>query len=277
MGLLPIHAAGHHNDPANDPGRRAVIDRVISSYTPTITALLHARRPAPPLTGEGATHPALIVTMPTTPGLEDHGQLRFVQEEARMLASRLPGAIILTEPDPANGDDASRAASDPDAIPTRANVFAHLATCPIAHFACHGTNNPADPSSSRLLLHDHRDAPLTVSALGSAHLEHARLAYLSACDTALSTSTQLIDEAIHLASAFQLAGYPHVIGTLWAIDDYVAVQIAETFYAALIEKGSDLALDASYAAIALHEAIRAVRDTFPTTPSLWASHIHTGA
>ena len=40
--MLPIHAAGHHARPP-DPGRRAVMNRVISSYTPTIGALAHAR------------------------------------------------------------------------------------------------------------------------------------------------------------------------------------------------------------------------------------------
>ncbi|MQY31867.1 CHAT domain-containing protein [Nocardia aurantia] len=68
--------------------------------------------------------------------------------------------------------------------------------------------------------------PLTVAALAEIHLDHARLAYLSACETALTTDARLLDEAIHLASAFQLAGYPHVIGTLWTIADQTTVQIA---------------------------------------------------
>lgn len=276
MSLLPIHAAGHHDDPADAPGRRAVIDRVISSYTPTITALHHALRPASPLGGQDGTPSALIVAMPTTPGLPDYGRLRFVEEEARILANRLPGAVILAEPDPGNGDDASGAAVDLITAPTRANVLSHLTACPTAHFACHGVSDPADPSSSRLLLHDHHDAPLTVSALASLHLDHARLAYLSACDTALSASSQLIDEAIHLTSALQLAGYPHVIGTLWAIDDHIAVQIADAFYAALTNAPGP-GFDTRHAATALHEAVRTVRSTYPNTPSLWASHIHVGA
>ena len=277
MGLLPIHAAGYHGDPSDDPGRRTVIDRVISSYTPTVTALRHARRPAPPPTRQSGAQPALIVAMPTTPGLPDHGQLRFVREEARLIADRLPGAVTLTEPDPADSDDMSGATIDPDTAPTRANVLARLTAAPAAHFACHGVSDAADPSSSRLLLRDHRDVPLTVSALASVHLDHAQLAYLSACDTALSTSAQLIDEAIHLASAFQLAGYPHVIGTLWTINDYIAVQIADAFYAALTNNAAGSGFDASDAAMALHEAVRTVRNTLPGTPSLWASHIHAGA
>ena len=208
--------------------------------------------------------------MPTTPGIPYGGKLRFVPEEVRILNSRLPGSVTLVEPDAAGRDATASAALDQETAPTRTNVLTHLAVCPIAHFACHGVNDPADPSRSRLLLHDHSEAPFTVSALGSLHLNHLRLAYLSACDTAISTNTQLIDEAIHLASGFQLAGYPHVIGTLWAVNDHVAVAVADAFYAAFTNEPNS-------AATALHEAVRAARRALRGTPSLWASHIHVGA
>ena len=103
-------------------------------------------------------------------------------------------------------------------------MLEHLPGCAIAHFACHGYTDPADPSQSRLLLHDHRRDPLTVAALAPLALDHAHLAYLSACSTARATDTRLLDEAIHLATAFQLAGFPHVIGTLWEINDAIAVE-----------------------------------------------------
>ncbi|MYX40196.1 hypothetical protein GTW59_03695, partial [Streptomyces sp. SID89] len=37
LAALPLHAAGHHD------GRRSVLDRVVSSYTPTVRALAYAR------------------------------------------------------------------------------------------------------------------------------------------------------------------------------------------------------------------------------------------
>jgi len=46
-------------------------------------------------------------------------------------------------------------------------------------------------------------------------------------------SGQLLDEAIHLAAAFQLAGFPNVIDTHWTIRDDIAVSVADTFYAQL--------------------------------------------
>ncbi|MGW8778409.1 CHAT domain-containing protein [Streptomyces sp. NPDC055796] len=275
LGLLPLHAAGHHTDARDDPSRRTVMDRVVSSYTPTVRALRHAReRGRPPGAGEapGAGR-ALIVAMPTTPGLSGEGRLRFVDAEAAVVEARFPDHVLLRE-----GDRAQE-----DAAPTKANVLAQLPHCAIAHFACHGTSDPADPSRSRLLLHDHEDDPLTVESLAPVALDHARLAYLSACRTAAIDTVSPLDETVHLTSAFQLAGFPHVIGTLWEIDDQIAVRIARTFYDGL--RTDSGAVDPDRAARALHAAVRQVRDGHDLspghdrsrTPLLWAAHLHTGA
>ncbi|MFE9328211.1 CHAT domain-containing protein [Nocardia sp. NPDC052278] len=268
MNLLPIHAAGYHTIPP-DPQGRTVLDRVVSSYTPTITALGFARQHRSIPLPSGARR-ALIVAMPTTPGIP--GSLTFVRDEAEMLAARLPESVQLTEPKPG-----ALSPTPANELPTKANVVSLLSSCPIAHFSCHGTSDPTDPSLSRLLLHDHSTDPLTVAALAQLHLDDAQLAYLSACATALTTNTELIDEAIHLTAAFQLAGYPHVIGTLWAINDHVAAQIAEEFYTRLTSIESRDTLDVGHAAHALHDAVRAVRGDFPATPSLWGAYLHSGS
>jgi hypothetical protein len=265
MGLLPVHAAGHHTQSA-DPARRTVMDRVISSYTPTIGALAHARRHL--ITQHAEADQSLVVAMPTTPGLADQGKLPNVPAETAMLQTRLPHLYLLAEPGTAAGLSARQ-------IPTKATVLSHLNGRAIAHFACHGYSDPSDPSRSRLLLHDHASDPLTVAALAPVDLDNARLAYLSACSTALTADTTLLDEAIHLASAFQLAGFPHVIGTLWQAHDELAIDIAESFYTALANDNG--VLDTSRAADALHQAVREARDRYPITPSLWAAHIHAGA
>ncbi|MFD7003807.1 CHAT domain-containing protein [Streptomyces mirabilis] len=274
LGLLPLHAAGYHTDAADDPRQRSVMDRVISSYTPTVRALRYARERTP----SPAAARSLIVAMPTTPGLSDHGRLRFVDAEATMLQTRLPDPVLLKEPDPADGT------ADPSAPrPTKAHVLEQLPQCAIAHFACHGASNPADPSKSQLLLHDHADDPLTVASLAPVMLGQARLAYLSACRTAVIDTAELLDEAIHLTAAFQLTGFPHVIGTLWEINDDIAFTIADLFYAAL--QTNSVGLDPDRAAHALHKAVRKVRDGhgLPApfdrrqAPLLWAAHLHAGA
>jgi Tetratricopeptide repeat len=99
LGLLPLHAAGHHN-PAR-PGH-TVIDRVISSYTPTIRALHHARQqaaaaPAKP-SPDGPR--SLIVAMPATPDLPRPAPLPYALREASMLARLLPAPLTLETPNP---------------------------------------------------------------------------------------------------------------------------------------------------------------------------------
>ncbi|KAI6524645.1 hypothetical protein MCOR05_009692, partial [Pyricularia oryzae] len=64
-----------------------------------------------------------------------------------------------------------------------------------------------------------------------------------------------VDESIHLANAFQLAGFRHVIGTLWSVDDKLCVDIARLFYEFLMENMEDESVSR-----ALHQATRTLRD-----------------
>ncbi len=267
LSLLPIHAAGYHTE-APSPRRRTVMDRVVSSYTPTITALRYARQHPPTRRPDTALR-ALIVALSSTPGIE--GRLDFVGDEAAALAARLPGSLLLS------GPDGSKTTRPIGSLPTKRNVINNLSDYPIAHFACHGTSDPTDPSHSQLLLHDHRSDPLTIACLAPIRLEQAQLAYLSACETALNKNIELIDEVIHLTAAFQLVGYPHVIGTLWPINDPYAAQVAEHFYAALLPARAGDSYEIEYAAHALHFAVRTIRDVIPATPTLWGAYLHAGA
>ncbi|MGA5872274.1 CHAT domain-containing protein [Streptomyces cinereoruber] len=274
LSLLPMHAAGYHSEPPRADleirERRTVMDRVVSSYTTTIRTLHHARRhhtSAPP------TSQSLIVAMPTTPGIR--GRLDHVSEEASILCDLLPKPTLLIEPDA--GADRTAASGGPDAQPTKARVLDNLSDCGIVHFACHGAHDPTDPSQSLLLLHDHEHDPLTVASLAEMRMGSAQLAYLSACRTAFMGSTELIDEAIHLTAAFQLAGFSHVIGTLWEINDEIASRMAADFYAELGRVSNwHGGLDTYSAARALHRTVRNVRDRYPKAPYLWAAHLHAG-
>ncbi|CAM5620133.1 CHAT domain-containing protein [Streptomyces tanashiensis] len=266
LSLLPLHAAGHHT-PHHDPSHqtRTVLDRVVSSYTPTIGALRHARLRTARTPVQTRT---LIVAMPSTPGLEGQGRLPAVTREAALLQARLPQPVLLAEPD-------GNATTKEDQIPTKAAVVTHLTETAIAHFACHGDSHATDPSQSLLLLHDWQQDPLTVASLTPVNLDHARLAYLSACSTALTLNPDLLDESIHLTSAFQLAGFPHVIGTFWKINDEYSADITDAFYTRLTDSEGNV--DTGRAAHALHGTIRSLRDQLPLTPSLWAAHLHAGA
>ena len=251
LAFLPLHAAGHHDGTGATAGR-SVLDRVVSSYLPTAASL-----PAPPAAGAaaGATETAapevLVVAMPCTPSEPD---LDCAQDEADYIAARLPRVDVLS-----------------GAGATRAAVLAALPGHPWAHFACHAASSADDASAARLLLADHEDHPLTVREIAGLRIPRAQLAYLSACDTARGP-VKLADEAVHITGAFHMAGYAHVIGTLWSLDDEIAAEVAKDIYASLTAQGPD----AAPTALALHHAIRKVRERQPGLPALWAAHVHVG-
>ncbi|WP_406499838.1 CHAT domain-containing protein [Streptomyces sp. NBC_00846] len=285
LSLLPVHAAGHHLMAGEERCPRTVIDRVVSSYTPSLRTLIHTRRlatsagsasSASTAVSTAPTGPvprALVVAMPTTPGLPGMGRLPFVADEVRVLRRHFPQLTLLA------GEEAALGGIEE---PTKNSVLARLADHPIAHFSCHGASDSEQPSHSRLLLQDHESAPLTAASLTPVALDRAQLAYLSACSTAATWPVRLLDESIHLASAFQVAGFPHVISTLWEIDDQLSVSVADDFYANLCTVGGDF--DISCAAHALHQAVRRARngsgDMGPADmtrgPFFWASYVHIG-
>lgn len=95
-----------------------------------------------------------------------------------------------------------------------------------AHFACHARADLLSPADSGLWLHD---GPLRLPEIGALHLPHAELAYLSACSTA-DHGGRYADETLDIASAFHLAGFRHVIASLWPLNDQIAMQTASAFY-----------------------------------------------
>ncbi|MFF3147983.1 CHAT domain-containing protein, partial [Streptomyces sp. NPDC057927] len=105
-------------------------------------------------------------------------------------------------------------------------------------------------------------------------LPYADLAYLSACSTS-NTHPDNADEALHITGAFQLAGYRRVIGTLWPVNDTTSVEITRATYADLTHGGSTPPRT-ELSAQALHRAVRALRDRYPASPSLWAGYVHVG-
>ncbi|QIJ61004.1 CHAT domain-containing protein [Streptomyces sp. JB150] len=248
--LLPLHAAGRK---IPHGGGDSVLDRVVSSYTPTLRALLHARnQPRPHQRSSAGKHGArgLIVSLPSTPGWAD---LPAAEREARELHHRHPDAELLTGP----------AATAP-------SVREALGRCSWAHFACHGMQDLGRPSRGALILHD---GPLTLRDIANLRLPHARFAFLSACETSRG-GIVLADEAISFAAALQLAGFPDVIGTLWSIDDTLAPDVAGLVY-------EDLSCPprpgtSPDPAAALHAAVRAVRAEHPRAVTRWAPYVHVG-
>ncbi|ARZ66002.1 hypothetical protein SMD11_0336 [Streptomyces albireticuli] len=295
LSLLPLHAAGHYGPGADaidgtdetggaGGGPRALPDRYVCSYTTTLRALAAQTAPgsgtawaegtggngstgghgsARAESDRGASEPGrmLAVDQSDTPGLPP---LPHARAEVRLLSGRVPRTTILA------GRRASRTAVL-DALPAHSFL----------HFSGHGSQNPEDSAGGALYCHDHeRSGPLTVADISRLRLSHARLAFLSACETARGAAG-LPDEAVHLAGALQLAGFTHVVAAQWAVDDESALRAAEDFYAGLTRPrspggpGDPGDLDPDRAATALHSAVQRLRAR-DDDPLWWAAYVHTG-
>jgi CHAT domain-containing protein len=107
-------------------------------------------------------------------------------------------------------------------------VLEQLVDCDMIHFAGHGISDHVNPFKSGLLLQAGHGAvkkkdKLSVRQISDVHLKGARMAYLSACSTAENRAQTLLDEVIHLASGFQMAGFPHVVASMWSTEDDLCV------------------------------------------------------
>ncbi|CAF9931585.1 MAG: hypothetical protein GOMPHAMPRED_005962 [Gomphillus americanus] len=258
---LPFHAAGDHSPGSTEN----TFSHVTSSYASSIKTLSYSRSRCS--VNIGSDWKTMIATMPVTPGLKaDRARLPGVVTEKRNVTDILQHHSTI--------EDVEQ--------PSTKGVIRHLEDCNIAHFACHGRTNLLDPLSSGLILQrtdDNGSAVqdlLTVHGLSEINLQNARLAYLSACSTAENKAARLADEAIHVVSGFQVAGFPHVIGCLWPSVDQVCTEVARSFYASLVAQGS-LCLDSKAIAVALHRSVLEARAKDWKRPLNWAQFVHYGA
>ncbi|MFJ6810943.1 CHAT domain-containing protein [Streptomyces anulatus] len=253
LALLPLHATGQHSAPNGssiDTEPTAVLDAVVSSYTPNLRTLIAGRRPS----AVDTEHRLLVVALPEPPAYASRlGSLPGARTEVALLTARLP--------------DRSTPLINEQA--THAEVAERLADHAFIHFACHGAQDLFDPFKNRLLLYD---APLSVSDLARHTAPRAELAFLSACQTAIGGANQP-DEAIHLAAGLQFIGYRHVIATLWSIADRPAPEVADQIWKTLTPGGE---FQPDLAAVAVHQAVRALRRRRPAAPHVWAPYIHLG-
>jgi hypothetical protein len=238
LSLLPLHCAGGFDQDA----RPSVSERFVSSYLP----LLRARHAIPDDRNPRPGQQTLVVAMPATQGA---WKLSGAAAEGDAVTSLSPGGRLLTGP------------------VTRDRLLAELPDYANFHFAGHARGDPDDPSASALLLDD---GPVTVQDISRLNLAHANLSYLSACETA-APGEALIDETISVASAFQMAGFRHVVATLWPVPDRVARDVATAVWSALDDK----VLPGNTAA-SLHRAVCDLRSRFPENPSRWAPYVHVG-
>jgi CHAT domain-containing protein len=231
------------------------MDRVVSSYTATVRALLHATggTQAPATDSGGAGDRVLVVAVPRTPGERD---LPGARREVDLVRSIFPGATVL------DGDKARSS-----------TVRAQLPRHSWIHFAGHAALSADPDDGSTLVIPVDDGRPLSVHDIRRLRVAGVEAAVLSACGTA-APLRRLPDESLHLAAAFQLAGYWHVTATLWPVSDSLALRMTRSLYRQVAcadpPRGDALPL-------ALHHAVRQLRRRWPDRPTIWAAHVHAGA
>lgn len=141
---------------------------------------------------------------------------------------------------------------------TKTVLLEHLKECTVFHFAGHGYTNQDNPSQSYLCLEKGPEDVIRDSDLLELDLFSRLpfLAYLSACGTGQTKADTFLDESIHLISSCQLAGFRHVIGTLWEVNDEICVDAATIVYEGI--RDGNMSNDS--VARGLHKASMVLRD-----------------
>ena len=241
LAFLPIHAAGIYGTGAGE----RLSDYVVSSYTPTLTAILDTSPPIAP-----HDFKILTVAQPSTPYATSIPGTKAEIEEVEAIAG-IGRTVSLTSEHA-----------------TVARVVQEMRVTDWVHLACHGQQRTGDPMKSGLLLHDRI---LELSEIVKLALTRADFAFLSACQTATGDE-KVADESVHLAAGMFMAGYRSVIATMWSINDNDAPRIARDVYQRILKDGQPNRKEAAHA---LHDAVKRLRESGATFVS-WVPFIHIG-
>ncbi|KAF8205151.1 CHAT domain-containing protein [Mycena galopus ATCC 62051] len=249
LAFLPIHAAGLYGK--DEAFGSKVSDFLISSYTPSLTALFHGFRP------QCESKEDLQLLAVTQPSAKGQSYIPGTHDEVKCIKQHAKGKVPVLWLD--------------ENMATTENVQKGMKESRWVHFACHGVQSTSPTESALLLAGSLR---LTLSNIIELSLPNADLAFLSACQTATG-SKDLQDESVHLTAGMLLAGYRGVIGTMWSITDNDAPQVASDVYAYLLEASPP---DPTRAAEALHLAVRKLREQSREKKSFlhWVPFIHFG-
>jgi CHAT domain-containing protein len=192
--FLPLHAAGIYQGPVAD--QVCCSDYVVSSYTPTVSALLRAQARAVSVTSTDIDMLLVGEDCARNPSMN---RLWSIQRELEGIESVAKS---------------QRFGSTVEVIAHAATVHQvteRVRSASFLHLACHGIQNQKNALESGFYL---SNGMLTISKLMDLQLDKPWLAYLSACETAKGDVEQP-DQVMHLAAAMLFAGFKHVVATMW--------------------------------------------------------------
>jgi CHAT domain-containing protein len=184
--FVPIHAAGIYEGSSQE----CCSDFMVSSYTPTLSALVQAQRSKLTLTPDEVVLLAIAADDPDDSSMPRLPHVTRETEDIINIARDAGASCIL---------DSSKAARS------------KLRVANLVHFACHGIQHATEPHRSQFCLSDGR---LSVTDLMKMNLERAFCAFLSACETATG-DPEHADEVVHLAATMLCVGFRSVVATMW--------------------------------------------------------------
>jgi CHAT domain-containing protein len=243
---LPLHAMG----PIRSDGYHKLYfsDLYIPSYTPTLSALIEARKPGP----HSFEKPSiLLVAQPDEFMPNAWDEISLIQCLNRTVTT------LVSE------------------MATPSAVLEHLQDHRFSHFSCHGILETGKPFDASFKLY--QGQRLTLLDIIRSRLPSAEFAFLSACHTAELTGDSIADEGLHLSAAVQYSGFRSVVGTMWAMADSDGPVIAKHFYASVF---SDKWKGVPYyarTAEALRDAVQVLRMKKRVSTERWVNFVHYGA
>ncbi|KAH7884835.1 CHAT domain-containing protein [Phlebopus sp. FC_14] len=244
---LPLHAAGPYRT-----GAKNLAKIYISSYTPTLSALIRSRRQT--ASRSAAVPRSFLAIGQGQPGPSTgQNELKCVDAELDLVKSLVLPSMTCDSLSGENG--------------TADAVLTGLQTHAWVHLACHGRQDAHQPFNSSFAL---RDRSLTLLDIVRAELANPEFAFLSACHTAVGDKNTP-DEVVHLAAGIQFSGFGSVIGTMWAVDDATVQRMVREFYTHMLSGG---VVDCTNAARALNRASKTVdKDAVPMDQRVVFIHI----
>ncbi|WP_449416995.1 CHAT domain-containing protein [Phormidium nigroviride] len=157
-----------------------------------------------------ATNPTAQLLCIKHPGNDEKNKLLFADVEAPAISLLCNGELI----------------EDEDATLDR--VLLQIPTSGYLHFTCHGIHDFKTPINSALELHSKL---LTLEDIFKLQeLPSCHLVCLSACETGLTSTKDLLEEFIGLSSSFLAVGATYVVSTLWSVEDISSTLIMVKFY-----------------------------------------------
>jgi len=245
---LPLHAMGPI--PSAGGEERYFSDLYVSSYTPTLSALIQSRAPGSTSTSDRPS--LLLIGRP-------NDNLPGVWREIKAIQAHL-------------GKNAHCLVSDDATVDA---VTGGLQRHPFLHLACHGYLETGRPFDAWFKLRG--EGRLTLLDIVRSRLPSAEFAFLSACHSAELTEQSIADEALHLAAAMQYSGFRSVVGTMWAVVDDDGPELAKHFYKTMSSNQGKKAPGYRRSARALRNAVQKLRQKRGVSLERWVNFVHYGA